>query len=99
MESETLAEGIDSLVQFDDEHFAVKLNNFALKDTLECGQTLRWIRLAKERYLVFSADKVVLLYLSDQDVLHIIGASEQELKYWLTYLDYDTDYAAIQKRY
>jgi len=68
---------------------------FDVKDTLECGQTFRFIPY-KMGYAVFSLDKTCYVY--NQDDFAIIECEEQDREYFINYFDLGRDYSKISTR-
>ena len=68
---------------------------FNVKDTLECGQTFRFVS-HKQGYLIFSLDKCAYVY--NQDDFAYIECLEQDKQYFSNYFDTERDYGAIVSR-
>jgi len=72
------------------------VKDLSLKDTLECGQIFRYLRLAPEDYLLAAKNK--LLHIKNENGRIIFSnTSKDELEnFWASYFDLYTDYSAIK---
>lgn len=75
------------------------LDNFDLKQTLECGQIFRYEEVAPHTYTVIAKNKRIKLTHKPEStslIIHNIKLSEYE-QIWKEYLDIETDYGNIIK--
>ncbi len=82
------------------ENNTVKVENikgFALRDTLMCGQSFRWVENPDGSFTGTAYSKTVTVKIEDRD-FYIIGTSEKDFEnIWRGYFDLDTDYEKIRE--
>ena len=74
------------VIKFDGEYFSVK-------DTLECGQTFRFIPLSDGKYKVFTKDKCAICY--NEGDYAFIECNDSDGDYFFNYFDLNRDYSQI----
>lgn len=70
----------------------LKINDFNLTDTFECGQCFRWNKDADNSYTGVVSGEI--LHIEEKDNAFVLSNSSL----WEKYLDLDTDYSAIKKK-
>ncbi len=71
--------------------FKVKVKDFDIKQSFECGQLFRF-----SENTVFSEDKTATLSQKD-DILTVSGINVGDEEYWINYLDIERDYSKIKE--
>ena len=76
----------------------LKVKDFSLEQTLECGQCFHFKKLSDGSYVTVHKDKAVRCAQED-DVLKLFNAeTEEDAAFWSDYFDLDNDYAGIKSR-
>jgi len=73
------------------------VQNFGMDDTLDCGQSFRWEKIADNKYegIAFSRHLVVEM---EKDKLMLHGSSLDDFNnIWCAYFDFDRDYGQLKK--
>ncbi len=74
--------------------------DFALDDTLDCGQAFRWEKVSENAYHgAFLNKQLTISCENGSDLFRLHNTTESDfLNVWKDYLDLDTDYAEIKRR-
>ncbi len=72
----------------------MKITDFSLKETVECGQCFRYEKLTENQYKIIASNKVIIIS-QNQDTLSF--SNNTNLDFWKHYLHLDGDYAHIKK--
>jgi len=73
----------------------VKVENFNLQQTFECGQCFRWNQVNENHYIGVVMDKVIEIR-QDGELVHILNVNKQELaEIWMEYFDFTRDYQSL----
>ena len=85
----------------DGKDILLKQNDFALDDTLDCGQAFRWEKISENAYQgAFLNKKLVISYENENDLFRLHDTSESDLLgVWKDYFDLGTDYGEIKRRF
>lgn len=74
----------------------VKVKDFDLGQTLECGQCFRFNKLGENHYIVNGKNNIAEIS-QEEDELIFYNISEREIyNYWINYFDLNTDYSHIK---
>ena len=72
------------------------VKNFKLKQTFECGQCFRFVKISDTNYLTVAFGKVIELE-EDGENINIYKSNEEDVKnIWIKYFDLERDYSAIK---
>ena len=76
-------------------------SDFALDDTLDCGQAFRWEKIADNAYHgAFLNRQLTISCENGSDLFRLHDTSEQDfLEIWADYFDLSTDYGEIKRRF
>lgn len=75
----------------------MKVKDFNLKQTLECGQCFNFERLSDHEYIVTAKGKMLHVR-QVKDELEFLNASQRDVeKIWIHYFDLNRDYGAIKR--
>lgn len=76
-------------------------SDFALDDTLDCGQAFRWEKTADNAYHgAFLNKQLTISCENGTDLFRLHDTTEQDfLSIWKDYFDLDTDYGEIKRRF
>ena len=76
-------------------------SDFALDDTLDCGQAFRWEKIADNAYHgAFLNRQLTISCENGSDLFRLHDTSEQDfLEIWVDYFDLSTDYGEIKRRF
>ncbi|HHT96783.1 MAG TPA: DNA glycosylase [Clostridiales bacterium] len=73
----------------------VKVKDFNLEQTLECGQCFRFKKYSDNHYIVNAKDKALEVKQEDDNLI-FYNISKEEEKNWIEYFDLDRDYSEIK---
>ena len=75
--------------------------DFALDETLDCGQAFRWERRGEQAYSGFMMDKPLELHKDDGENTFVFENTSEEdfLTVWRDYFDFDRDYGVLKEQY
>ncbi len=78
----------------------IKVNDFDLAETLDCGQAFRWKKIdGKNGFCGFSGSRYLEIY-ADENSFILKNTSEEDFNnYWTEYFDFNTDYSFLKKQY
>ena len=87
--------------KIDGKDILLKQNDFALDDTLDCGQAFRWEKISENAYQgAFLNKKLVISCENGNDIFRLHNTTESDLlTVWKEYFDLDTDYGEIKRRF
>ena len=75
----------------------MKVKDFSLEQTLECGQCFNFERLEDDSYVVIAFGKALHVKQEKNELL-FLNASDQDIeKIWIPYFDLDNDYGKIKR--
>ncbi len=75
----------------------MKVKDFDIGQTLECGQCFNFEKTGKQEYIVAAFGKMLHVK-QERDELIFFDASEEDIKkIWIPYFDLDRDYSEIKK--
>lgn len=72
----------------------MKITDFSLKETVECGQCFRYEKIAENQYKIIASNEIIIIS-QNQDILSF--SDNANLDFWKHYLHLDGDYAHIKK--
>lgn len=75
----------------------LKIKNFNLEDTLDCGQAFRWEKNDKEVFRGVVENKYLEIFQSGDNIIFKNTTEKDFLNFWKDYFDLDTDYEKIKK--
>lgn len=86
--------------KIDKNDILLRQSDFALDDTLDCGQAFRWEKISDNAYQgAFLNKKLTISCENGADLFRLHDTSEQDfLTVWKDYFDLDTDYGEIKRR-
>lgn len=74
----------------------LRVKDFNLEQTLECGQCFNFEKIGKEEYIVVAFGRMLHVK-QEADELSFLNSSEDDIKnIWVPYFDLDRDYAEIK---
>lgn len=84
-------------ITFEEDKVAIKnIENFNIKQILECGQCFRWEKVKENNYIGVAYGRVIEV-IQEDDTLIILNTNELDFKnIWYEYFDFDTDYYKIK---
>lgn len=87
--------------KIDGNDILLRQSDFALDDTLDCGQAFRWEKIAGNTYHgAFLNKQLTISCENGSDLFRLHDTSEQDfLNIWKDYFDLDTDYGEIKRRF
>ncbi len=66
----------------------IKVNNFDIAQTLECGQIFRFSKDDEGIYTIIAQDKLIRIKQLSENTLEVYNTQEQEFEdYWKNYFD------------
>lgn len=75
----------------------MRVNNFSLSQTLECGQCFNFEKIAENDYIVVACGKVLHVIQHTPDEVEFVNASGDDVRdIWIPYFDLDRDYDEIK---
>lgn len=77
------------------EKYKIKINDFDLKQTLECGQCFRYKRLEQNSYILIAQNRVLKIE-QDQNQFTFYTTKQDFHEIWEEYFDLKKDYKAIK---
>lgn len=80
------------------EELILKINNFNLKYTLECGQCFRWKKQKENEYIGVIKDRIIKAKALGKSLIIASNNLDNLEKVVSHYFDLETDYGAIEKR-
>ena len=85
----------------DGKDILLRQSDFALDDTLDCGQAFRWEKIADNAYHgAFLNRQLTISCENGSDLFRLHDTSEQDfLEIWVDYFDLSTDYGEIKRRF
>ena len=85
----------------DGKDILLRQSDFALDDTLDCGQAFRWEKIADNAYHgAFLNRQLTISCENGSDLFRLHDTSEQDfLEIWADYFDLSTDYGEIKRRF
>lgn len=73
----------------------IKVGNFDLQQTFECGQCFRWDKVNENHYIGVVKNKVIEIR-QDADIVNILNVNMEEfIEMWIGYFDFDRDYQKL----
>ncbi|MGG7178837.1 DNA-3-methyladenine glycosylase family protein [Clostridium paraputrificum] len=80
-----------------DEVILEGVENFNIKQILECGQCFRWEKVGELNYIGVAHRRVIEV-IQEEDNVRILNTNEEDFKnIWLDYFDLERDYNEIKK--
>lgn len=73
----------------------MKIQNFSLSKTLECGQLFRYEKLEDNHYIVITYNKILEIK-QNKDIIDFINLNENDYDYIINYFDLKTNYEEMQ---
>ena len=85
----------------DGKDILLRQSDFALDDTLDCGQAFRWEKISDNAYHgAFLNKQLTISCENGSDLFRLHDTTEQDfLNIWKDYFDLDTDYGEIKRRF
>ncbi len=79
----------------------LRQSDFALDDTLDCGQAFRWEKISENAYRgAFLNRQLTVSCENGSDLFRLHGTTEEDfLGVWADYFDLGTDYGEIKRRF
>ncbi len=77
---------------------SIKVNDFSLAQTLECGQCFRFKQTAENQYTVIACQRILSIRQHDDSILFYDTTKEEIEQIWMDYFDFKRDYGEIQKK-
>ena len=74
-------------------NFELELENFSLKDSINCGQFFRFEEVAKDKFLIFTRNKSC--YIEQCGKKLIVTQSNCGVDFWKSFLNFDKDYKSL----
>jgi len=73
----------------------IKVENFNIQQTFECGQCFRWDQIGENHYIGIVKNKVIEIR-QDADLVYILNVKKEELaEIWSNYFDFTRDYQSL----
>ena len=80
-----------------DEIIITDLENFNIKQVVECGQCFRWKKVKENDYIGVAFRKVIEV-IQEDDKLRILNSNEEDFNnIWKKYFDLERDYDEVKK--
>lgn len=85
-------------IEFEKDKVTIKnIENFNIRQILECGQCFRWEKVRENNYIGVAYGRVIEV-IEEGDTLTILNTNELDFKnIWYEYFDFDTNYYKIKE--
>lgn len=87
--------------KIDGKDILLRQKDFALDDTLDCGQAFRWEKISENTYRgAFLNKQLTISCENGTDLFRLRDTTEEELwSVWKDYFDLDTDYSQLKQQF
>lgn len=80
-----------------DGYTKLKVSDFDLEQTLECGQCFNFEKTGTEEYIVVAAERMLHIKQEGNELLFLNASQDDVRKIWIPYFDLERDYGKIKR--